>query len=163
MEKEIVMARVYRKPVLSVKPFLLWLSASLLGGMLGGFPGLPTSAAPQTRQQQSNANGNNTTLDMAGAMDNIKKSENSEGTHEPGVDDPANQPAKPGANRRDQALVRANYEKAKHDSMELAELAKSLQQELNQAGTNVLSLDVIDKAAKIEKLAKRIKGNARGL
>jgi len=159
------MARFYRKPVSRVNPLVLWLSASLLGGMLGGFPGIPASAAPQTplQKQQSNANGTNTTLDMAGAMENIKKSENSEGTHDPGVDDPANQPAKPGVNRRDQALVRANYEKAKHDSVELAELAKSLQKELNQAGTNVLSLDVIDKANKIEKLAKRIKGNARGL
>jgi hypothetical protein len=163
MEKEIVMARVYRKPVLSINPLVLWLLASLLGGMLGGFPGIPVSAAPQPQQQQSNTNGNNPTRDMIAAGEYIKKSENSEGTHEPGVDDPANQPAKPGANRRDQALVRANYERAKHDSVELAELARSLQQELNQAGTNVLSLDVIDKAAKIEKLAKRIKGNARGL
>jgi hypothetical protein len=91
---------------------------------------------------------------MTAAMNDIKKSENSVGAHDPGFHDPANQPAKPGANRRDLALVRANYEKAKHDSVELAELAKSLQKELNQAGTNVLSLDVIDKAGKIEKLAK---------
>jgi len=50
----------------------------------------------------------------------------------------------------------------KRDAGELADLAKALQEELNKSNENILSLDIVDKADKIEKLAKRIKGTARG-
>ena len=50
----------------------------------------------------------------------------------------------------------------KRDADELADLAKSLQEDLNKSNQNVFSLGVVDKADKIEKLAKRIKGTARG-
>jgi N-acetylglucosamine kinase-like BadF-type ATPase len=50
----------------------------------------------------------------------------------------------------------------KHDAGELTDLAKALQQELNKSNENILSLDIVEKAAKIEKLAKRIKESARG-
>lgn len=62
--------------------------------------------------------------------------------------------------RRD--LVKANFEKMKHDAKELANLAKGLEDELNKSNENILSLDVVDKADKIEKLARKIKGTARG-
>ena len=62
--------------------------------------------------------------------------------------------------RRD--IMKANFEKMKHDAKELSDLAKALQDELAKSNENILSLDVVDKAVKIEKLARRIKGTARG-
>ena len=59
-------------------------------------------------------------------------------------------------------LLKDNFEKMKRDADELADLAKSLQDDLNKSNENVLSLRVVDKADKIEKLAKKIKGVARG-
>lgn len=59
-------------------------------------------------------------------------------------------------------LLRQNFEKTKRDAEELASLAKALQDDLAKSNENVLSLTVVDKAEKIEKLAKRIKNTARG-
>jgi hypothetical protein len=59
-------------------------------------------------------------------------------------------------------LLKANFEKMKHDAGELADLAKALQEELNKSNKNILSRDIVDKAEKIEELAKKIKGSARG-
>jgi hypothetical protein len=50
----------------------------------------------------------------------------------------------------------------KRDAGELADLAKALQDQLNKSNENILSLDIVDKADKIERLAKRIKTTARG-
>ena len=62
--------------------------------------------------------------------------------------------------RRD--IMKANFEKMKHDAKELTDLAKALQDDLAKSNENILSLDIVDKADKIEKLARKIKGNARG-
>jgi len=62
--------------------------------------------------------------------------------------------------KQQRALLKANYKKMKQDADELAALAKSLQDDLNKSNENVLSLDVVDKADKIEKLAKKIKSAA---
>jgi hypothetical protein len=59
-------------------------------------------------------------------------------------------------------LLKDNFTKMKRDADELADLAKSLQEDLNKSNENVFSLGVVDKADKIEKLAKKIKGTARG-
>lgn len=59
-------------------------------------------------------------------------------------------------------MMKANFEKMKRDAEELTTLAKALQEELDKASENVLSLQIVDKAEKIEKLAKRIKSTARG-
>ena len=75
-------------------------------------------------------------------------------------------PAQPDLNpspltaKQQRALLKANYTKMKQDADDLAELAKSLQDELNKSNENVLSLDVVEKADKIEKLAKKIKSAA---
>ncbi|HEV2424978.1 MAG TPA: hypothetical protein VGZ29_09135 [Terriglobia bacterium] len=62
--------------------------------------------------------------------------------------------------KQQRAVLKANYAKMKQEAGELAMLAKSLQDELNKSNENVLSLDVVDKADKIEKLAKKIKSAA---
>jgi hypothetical protein len=59
-------------------------------------------------------------------------------------------------------LLKENFKNMKRDAGDLFNLAKALQDELNNSNENVLSLDVVDKAEKIEKLAKKIKGTARG-
>ncbi len=60
-------------------------------------------------------------------------------------------------------LLKDNFEKMKRNADELALLAKSLQEDLDKSNSNVLSLDVVEKADKIEKLAKKIKSQARGM
>jgi hypothetical protein len=59
-------------------------------------------------------------------------------------------------------ILKSNFEKMKRDANELADLAKALQEELNKSNENILSWDIIDKADRIGKLAKKIKGSARG-
>jgi len=62
--------------------------------------------------------------------------------------------------KQQRELLKANYAKMKQDADELAALAKALQEDLNKSNENVLSLDVVDKADRIEKLAKKIKNAA---
>ena len=60
-------------------------------------------------------------------------------------------------------ILKLNSEKMKHDVDQLVDLSQQLQGELEKSNENVLSLGVIDKADKIEKLARKIKASARGL
>jgi len=55
---------------------------------------------------------------------------------------------------------KSKLEKTKTDAAELAVLADKLRDELNKMNVNVLSLDVIQKTEEVEKLAKKIKGEA---
>lgn len=67
------------------------------------------------------------------------------------------------ASRKQQKeLIAHRFEQMKQDADELTTLAKSLQEELDKTSENILSLQVVEKAEKIEKLAKRIKNNAKG-
>ena len=71
-------------------------------------------------------------------------------------------PSTPLSKKQKQDLLKDNFAKMKRDADELEELAKSLQEDLDKSNENVLSLKVVDKAERIEKLARRIKGTARG-
>ena len=62
--------------------------------------------------------------------------------------------------KQQRALLKARYAKMKDQADQLARLAQALQADLEKANENVLSLDVVDKADKIEKLAKQIKSAA---
>jgi hypothetical protein len=53
-------------------------------------------------------------------------------------------------------------EKAKDDAAKLSTMANQLRDQLNKMNVNVLSLDVLQKTEAIEKLAKKIKGEANG-
>jgi len=64
--------------------------------------------------------------------------------------------------KQQQKILKYNFEKMKQDVDELAALAKALQEELDKTTENMLSLQLVEKADKIEKLAKRIKSNAKG-
>ena len=59
------------------------------------------------------------------------------------------------------ALVTANFKKTKQDAAKLCKLAESLEKEVSSSNPNVLSLHVVQSAAKIEKLAKKIKNEAK--
>jgi hypothetical protein len=61
-----------------------------------------------------------------------------------------------------QSIMRANFEKSKSDAAELAALAKGLREELDKPNINVLSPDVISRADKIERLAKKIRDETKG-
>ncbi len=72
-------------------------------------------------------------------------------------------PSTPTISRKQkQEILKSNFEKMKNDADELADLAKSLHEDLNKSNENVLSLKIVEKAEKIEKLAKKIKGQAKG-
>ncbi len=60
-------------------------------------------------------------------------------------------------------MLKQNFSKMKDDVDELAQLAKSLQEEVDKTNADVLSLKVVDKAERIEKLAHKIKSTAKGL
>jgi hypothetical protein len=62
--------------------------------------------------------------------------------------------------KQQRAVLKANFAKMKEDADQLADLAKSLQEDLNKSNENVLSVGVVEKADKIEKLAKKIKSAA---
>ena len=62
--------------------------------------------------------------------------------------------------RRD--MLKADFERMKRDAEELTSLAKDIREELEKTNENVLSLEIVEKAEKIEKLARRIKNTARG-
>jgi hypothetical protein len=61
-----------------------------------------------------------------------------------------------------QSIVHANFEKSKTDAAELAALAKRLREELDKPDVNVLSLEVMNRIDKIEKLAKKIREETKG-
>ncbi len=61
-----------------------------------------------------------------------------------------------------QSIMRANFEKSKSDAEELAELAKSLREFLDKPPHNVPSNEIVLRAERIEKLAKRIRDETKG-
>ena len=64
--------------------------------------------------------------------------------------------------RQKRDLLKSNFEKTKDNASELADMAIGLRDELNKTNVNILSVDVIHRAEKIEKLAKKIKEEAKG-
>ena len=64
--------------------------------------------------------------------------------------------------KQKQELLKSGFEQMKKDSDQLLELARSLQKDVDKSNQNVLSVKVVDKAERIEKLAKKIKNMARG-
>jgi hypothetical protein len=68
----------------------------------------------------------------------------------------------PLSDKQKRELLKANFDKMKRDAKELSDLAKGLQEQLDKSNENVLSLGIVEKADKIEKLARKIKSTARG-
>jgi len=55
---------------------------------------------------------------------------------------------------------KSNLERTRTDAAELSALADQLRDELKKMNVNVLPLDVIEKTQRLEKLARKIKGEA---
>jgi hypothetical protein len=64
--------------------------------------------------------------------------------------------------KQKRGLLKERFEKNKRRAAELVKLSQALQRELDKSNPDVMSLEVIEKAEKIEKLAKKIKDEARG-
>ena len=64
-------------------------------------------------------------------------------------------------NKQRADMLKSDFEKMKRDAAELATLAQSLQEDLGKSDERILSLKIIDKAQKIERLAKRISRTAK--
>lgn len=69
-------------------------------------------------------------------------------------------PMKGMSQKQQNALVKENFKKAKKDSEKLSSLADSLRKEIQASNPNVMSVDIVNKANQIEKLAKKIKEEA---
>ena len=64
--------------------------------------------------------------------------------------------------KQKESLVKYNFKQMKKHADNLAELAQSLQKKIDGSNENVLSLEVIQQAEAIEKLARKIKNEAKG-
>lgn len=78
----------------------------------------------------------------------------------PASNPPMFPPMKGMSQKQQNALVKDNFKKAKKDSEKLSTLADSLRKEIQSSNPNVMSLDIVNKANQIEKLAKKIKEEA---
>lgn len=83
----------------------------------------------------------------------------------PGFGEPPN-PADPMLRQQQERMEKArNVDRQKQlerDTDKLLALAKELKEEVNKSNKNTLSVDVVKKAAEIEKLAKSVKDRMRG-
>jgi hypothetical protein len=64
--------------------------------------------------------------------------------------------------KQKQSIMQANFLKSKSDAAELAVLAKDLCNELDKPNADVLSLGVVTRMERIEKLAKKIRDETKG-
>jgi hypothetical protein len=64
--------------------------------------------------------------------------------------------------KQKEALLKSNFKEMKKHADQLAEMAQSLQKKIGQTNENVLSIEVVREAEEIEKLAKKIKNEAKG-
>jgi predicted outer membrane protein len=146
--RDIEMATLCGKSPLYRASILLWLSAGLALLLLGAVP-----MATQTGSTQSPSG----SIVRAGASAEIVAQQQAE------IGSKQEQSQGSITARQKQYLLKENLERLRRDAGELADLSKALQKELNTSSENVLSLDIAAKADKIQKLAKKIKSNSRGI
>ena len=63
--------------------------------------------------------------------------------------------------RQEKDLRKYRFEKLKDHAAELAKLSAALKEDLDKSNENILSIEVVGKAEKIEKLAKKIQDEAK--
>lgn len=82
----------------------------------------------------------------------------------PRIQAPAPPPDSPDAlsPKQKDAIVTSNFKKTKQDTAKLRTLVESLEKEVAKSNADVLSLHIVESANKIEKLARKIKNEARG-
>ena len=67
----------------------------------------------------------------------------------------------PAQARQERVQRQLRFDKMKEQAGQLAEMAKSLQEEIEKSNENILAADVTEKAKKIEKLAGKIRSESR--
>jgi len=110
--------------------------------------------APAHAQSSQNTQSEGTTLNHAGGHRGLSATPD-------GSDARADAPPSLSAKQK-LSIMHANFEKSKSDAEELAALAKGLREELDKPNVNVLSPQVMNRAEKIEKLAKKIREETKG-
>lgn len=110
--------------------------------------------APAPAQSPQNTQSEGTTLNHAGGHRSLPATPD-------GSDARADAPSSLSVKQK-LSIMHANFEKSKSDAAELAALAKRLREELDKPNVNVLSLEVVNRAEKIEKLAKKIREETKG-
>ena len=70
-------------------------------------------------------------------------------------------PFKEAARIREKAAAAKNYKELKEAAAELTDLSQKLNQDVLDGGEDVISARILDRADKIEKLARRIKDKAK--
>ena len=139
-------SRFYNERMRSSFAKLRW-GAGVCGAFLlaGSWAGLHTISATQLQQQQQ--------------LPTIPSPSS------PGFGEPPN-PADPMQRQQQQRMEKArNVDRQKQleqDTDKLLALAKELKEEVSKSNKDTLSIDVVKKAAEIEKLAKSVKDRMRG-
>ena len=90
-------------------------------------------------------------------------------SHRPGYQDPSddnsqsnNSVPQPLTAAQRHSLMHANFVRSKKDAAELAALAKGLREALNKPNADITSVEVVSRAVKIERLAKKIREETTG-
>jgi hypothetical protein len=143
------MALLDRKSPFYRTPILFWLSVSLAAQLLGPLRIVAQKAQGTNPNQEAAPTRSETAAQ-------IVSQQNAEVESTPG----SSKTTAAGRQKRD--VLKANLEKMKRDAGELADLVKALQEDLNKSNASMLPLGVVEKADTIQKVAKRIKGAARG-
>ncbi len=120
----------------------------LVGGLLIIFPGITPAAAIA----QSSAPG----IQSPGIQTNSSRSR-PVNPNEISSDLPV-----PMTDAQKQSLMRANFAKSKSDAEELATLAKGLRDLLDKSSAKVPPSEIVSRADKIERLAKKIRDETKG-
>ena len=63
--------------------------------------------------------------------------------------------------RQKDAIVKANFKSTQRDVEKLSKLVQALDQEMKKSNPNVLSVSIVQQTDKIEKLARKIKNEAK--
>jgi len=135
------MAHSNSRPNLIGTIILLSLLAGFAATWLDARPGISAAALAGTPQARTPSSGAGSVQDLQTAPDSREI---------------------PLSDKQKRELLKANFDKMKRDAKELSDLAKDLQEQLDKSNENILSLGIVEKADKIEKLARKIKSTARG-
>jgi len=138
------MAHFISRSTLNWTLVLLSLLVTLAGPWLDAPRGVSATALASPLQARTSPAGSTSSEAVQGLQPNLES------------------PQIPLSDKQKRELLKANFDKMKRDAKELADLAKNLQDQLDKSNENVLSLGVVEKADKIEKLARKIKSTARG-
>jgi len=138
------MAHFISRSTLNWTLVLLSLLVTLAGPWLDAPRGVSATALASPLQARTSPAGSTSSEAVQGLQPNLES------------------PQIPLSDKQRREMMKANFDRMKRDAKELADLAKNLQDQLDKSNENVLSLGIVDKADKIEKLARKIKSTARG-